>query len=64
MSVARDSLTSRMRPRRSAASGCRIWERMEVRWEAGGWVSGGEEGRRGLGTFALSVGVVRLRYGE
>jgi hypothetical protein len=35
MSVARDSFTRRIRPRRSAASGVRIWERMEERWSAG-----------------------------
>jgi len=35
MSVARDSLTRRMRPRRSAASGRRICERIEERWSAG-----------------------------
>lgn len=34
MSVARDSFTRRMRPRRSAASGVRIWERMWARWSA------------------------------
>lgn len=33
-SVARDSLTIRMRPRRSAASGWRIWERIEARASA------------------------------
>lgn len=33
-SVARDSLTSRMRPSRSAASGCRIWFRMLCRASA------------------------------
>ena len=47
MSVARDSLTRRMRPRRSAASGRRICERIEERWSAGAglvlalFVSGG-----------------------
>jgi hypothetical protein len=35
ISVARDSLTRRIRPRRSAASGRRICERMEERWSAG-----------------------------
>lgn len=35
MSVARDSFTRRMRPRRSAASGVRIWVRMLARWSAG-----------------------------
>jgi len=34
-SSAREALTRRMRPRRSAASGVRIWERMELRWSAG-----------------------------
>lgn len=34
-SVALDSLTSRIRPRRSAASGRRIWERMVCRASAG-----------------------------
>lgn len=33
-SVARDSLTIRMRPSRSAASGWRIWERIEARASA------------------------------
>jgi hypothetical protein len=33
-SWARDSLTSRMRPSRSAASGSRIWERMDLRASA------------------------------
>jgi hypothetical protein len=36
MSVARDSLTRRMRPRRSRAGGVRIWCRSEVRWAAVG----------------------------
>ena len=36
ISVARDSLTRRMRPRRSAASGVRIWERIELRASAVG----------------------------
>ncbi|KAK5632289.1 hypothetical protein RRF57_008003 [Xylaria bambusicola] len=34
MSAARDSLTSRMRPSRSAASGCRIWFRIDWRASA------------------------------
>jgi hypothetical protein len=36
MSVARLSLTRRIRPRRSAASGVRICERIEARWSAVG----------------------------
>lgn len=44
-SVARDSLTIRMRPRRSAASGWRIWERIEARASAATsqCCNGGEE---------------------
>lgn len=44
-SVARDSLTIRMRPRRSAASGWRIWERIEARASAARsqCYNGGEE---------------------
>jgi len=34
-SAARDSFTSRIRPRRSAASGVKTWERIELRASAG-----------------------------
>lgn len=45
MSVARDSLTSRMRPSRSAASGWRIWLRMD--WRASAVIRGRRRCSRG-----------------
>lgn len=64
-SCARDSLTRRIRPRRSAASGSRIWLRMLWRASAG-WLLDLEVGSRkegeGISTFLLSARYIQSVY--